>query len=1255
MRKIFLLTIFLQFLATVILQAQNNVDEWAKRALVKSYSLKQERAYLTFDNNAYYLGETIWFKAYVTSGRSDFPTTVSRVLYVELLSPEGYIIESKKYQLDDDGCCHGEFELNPRLLSGFYEIRAYTRYMTNWGNEAVFSRVFPIFDKVHNGDWGFRNMLDRKRKVVTADEANNDDAILTFFPEGGNLVAGVENKVAFELRNASGDFADDTVSIFENGKIIAKVAPLHNGKGVFNFIPKSGTEYKANTVTKDNNGKKKSVNRNLPKVNEQGAVVRVSQDSVNAEFIVRNNFTDTFDIGFAIMYRGSMGFYRKFSSSQKEIQFTIPKNELPEGVCRAMLIVCDTIPLAERQFFVQHRELQKGDRQTVKLNAKANKYHIYNYKAAPNEKIEIEIEREDGKPIDERATFAFAVRDAAGNGTTSWNYNMYSYLLLGSELKGYIPDAAQYFDKDNVERERDLDLIMLTHGWTSYDWTKLLTVDIPSMQTVEKELLITGVLYRRNEVRKLNVVESYKLSRQPNTQVRLDAPQDDGKVAMSIFRTDSVGKFFVAMDNFYGKRVFLMTAEGNLSGVRGVNYAFSLDRYFSPSLRPYSYWEQNLGRPATKLPESKEEPSAEMTRVNPFEYKLSEISVVDKKKMVDFARPPMSELRLDYLDEWEYAQDVTYLEKPRYAQEYDNELFEALALALELELETENKFVIEIANKLKENSFDERDRMQEYRDALTAADVMNSAVKRHKLKWSFWTHFAVHKGDYNPDSLPKIDKSYLHGKDPHKMTNFKEIIIRSDKPALELAGSRGEGVYNSQSAALENKNPYKMFYMGFLSLYSAPVTPETIENNGAFGDFEKLLNAHKIGRAKKEMKLPNYLAIFVPRDENDANSPIVPELERLLPNKRYTMLQGYTQSKEFYSPDYSKIPPLPDDYRRTLYWSPKVRAKDGKLIVELYNTSFCSNIDVSVSGRLGNLYFSNDNNTTTRYCDKMVVVKDRANEEDPEKRIVKFEADSVTLATLEHHYNTGLIYYNQHKYRKAINIFAELLQYNYPPAFYSVGRCYLYGQGVIQNDTLAADFMRNAAQRGDIAAQYEYAMMFRNNNGKKSKELFLYWLRNAADEGEARAQIELGNCYCTGYGVEKDSIEALRYYKLSANQSNPLGLFRYAYIMEQLGVKDKNFKLSNYTNIIVSAANDGVEEAMLYMMRHEHNKGNYKAAYSWARQLSLADNHIGTTYMADCYLEGKGVKRNKQLAKDLYRQALYAGNKEASEKLKALK
>lgn len=1253
MRKIFLLTILLQLLVTVTLQAQNNVDEWAKKALVKSYSLKQERAYLTFDNNAYYLGETIWFKAYVTSGRGDFPTTVSKVLYVELLSPEGYIIETKKYRLDDDGCCHGEFELNPRLLSGFYEIRAYTRYMTNWGKEAVFSRVFPIFDKVHNGDWGFRNMHDRKRKVVNTDGTNDDEPMLTFFPEGGNLVAGVESKVAFELRDASGNFADDTVTIFENNKIITKVAPVHNGKGVFNITPKSGAKYKAKAVTNDNDGKKKSVKTLLPKVNEQGAVVRVSQDSVNADFLVRNNFTDTFDIGFAIMYRGSMGFYRKFSSSQKEIQFTIPKNDLPEGVCRAVLIVCDTIPLAERQFFVQHSNLQKGDRQTVKLNAKANKYHIYNYNAAPNEKIEIEIEREDGKPIDERAIFAFAVRDAAGNGTTSWDYNMYSYLLLGSELKGYIPDAAQYFDKDNSERERNLDLIMLTHGWTSYNWAKLLTVDIPSMQTVEKELLITGVLYRRNEVRKLNIVESYKLTRQPNTQVRLDAPQDDGKVAMSIFRTDSVGKFFVAMDNFYGKRVVLMTAEGNLSGVRGVNYSFSLDRYFSPSLRPYSYWECNLGHPATKSAEAKEEPSAEMTRVNPFEYKLSEISVVDKKKMVDFARPPMSELRLDYLDEWEYAQDVTYLEKPRYAQEYDNELFEALAL--ELELKTESKYVIEITNKLQENSSGGRDRMPEYRDALTAADVMSSAVNRHKLKWSFWTQFAVHKGDYNPDSLPKIDKSYLHGKDPHKMTNFKEIIIRSDKPALELAGSRGEGFYNSQSAALENKNPYKMFYMGFLSLYSAPVTPETIENNGAFGDFEKLLNAHKIGRAKKEMKLPNYLAIFVPRDENDANSPIMPELERLLPNKRYTMLQGYTQSKEFYSPDYSKIPPLPDDYRRTLYWSPKVRAKDGKLIVELYNTSFCSNIDVSVSGRLGNLYFSNDNNTTTRYCDKWVVAKDRANEEDPEKRIVKFEADSVTLATLEHHYNTGLIYYNQHKYRKAINIFAELLQYNYPPAFYSVGRCYLYGQGVVQNDTLAADFMKNAAQRGDIAAQYEYAMMFRNNNNKKSRELFLYWLRNAADEGESRAQIELGNCYCKGYGVEKDSVEALRYYKLSADQKNPLGLFRYAYTMEQMGVKDNSFQMSDYTNIIADAANKGVEEAMLYMMRHEHNKENYKAAYSWARQLSLVDNHIGTTYMADCYLEGKGVKRNKQLAKDLYRQAAYAGNKEAVEKLKTVK
>ena len=56
---------------------------------------------------------------FVTSHGDDAPTVLSRVLYVELMSPEGYIIKTEKYRIDDNGTCHGEIYLNPEYLSGF--------------------------------------------------------------------------------------------------------------------------------------------------------------------------------------------------------------------------------------------------------------------------------------------------------------------------------------------------------------------------------------------------------------------------------------------------------------------------------------------------------------------------------------------------------------------------------------------------------------------------------------------------------------------------------------------------------------------------------------------------------------------------------------------------------------------------------------------------------------------------------------------------------------------------------------------------------------------------------------------------------------------------------------------------------------------------------------------------------------------------------------------------------------------------------
>ena len=120
--------------------------EWVKALNTFGRFNPQEKVYLHFDNTGYYLGETIWFKAYVVSAPQLRPTEMSKVLYVELLTPEGRVVETKKLKIVD-GQCHGEFLLTDgTLVGGFYEVRAYTRVMLNWGDDVVFSRVFPVFD-----------------------------------------------------------------------------------------------------------------------------------------------------------------------------------------------------------------------------------------------------------------------------------------------------------------------------------------------------------------------------------------------------------------------------------------------------------------------------------------------------------------------------------------------------------------------------------------------------------------------------------------------------------------------------------------------------------------------------------------------------------------------------------------------------------------------------------------------------------------------------------------------------------------------------------------------------------------------------------------------------------------------------------------------------------------------------------------------------------------------------------------------------
>ncbi|MFR9619788.1 MAG: hypothetical protein SNH63_01060 [Rikenellaceae bacterium] len=85
-----------------------------------------EKVYLHMDNTSYFVDDTLWFKAYTVNAALNRPTEASEILHVELLNPEGVIVRTQKYRLEG-GKCDGSLKLDRELLSGFFEIRAYTK------------------------------------------------------------------------------------------------------------------------------------------------------------------------------------------------------------------------------------------------------------------------------------------------------------------------------------------------------------------------------------------------------------------------------------------------------------------------------------------------------------------------------------------------------------------------------------------------------------------------------------------------------------------------------------------------------------------------------------------------------------------------------------------------------------------------------------------------------------------------------------------------------------------------------------------------------------------------------------------------------------------------------------------------------------------------------------------------------------------------------------------------------------------------
>ena len=93
--------------------------------------------------------------------------------------------------------------------------------------------------------------------------------------------------------------------------------------------------------------------------------------------------------------------------------------------------------------------------------------------------------------------------------------------------------------------------------------------------------------------------------------------------------------------------------------------------------------------------------------------------------------------------------------------------------------------------------------------------------------------------------------------------------------------------------------------------------------------------------------------------------------------------------------------------------------------------------------------------------------------------------------------------------------------------------------------------VRRAAERGDAGAQTALGWCYcAGLKGlTKSAEHAAEWRAKAACAGNAMAQASLGFQYATGLGVMQDQVEAVRLYRLAAQQGCIVALFTLAKVL----------------------------------------------------------------------------------------------------------
>ena len=442
MRIKFLSPLFLVFFMFQGLTQTTNAEQ-LKSSYEDHFKHHREALHLHLNKSVFYVGEEVWWTAYAYDKKIGEPSFETTNLYCGIYDANGAKIEEGMF-LMENGTAQGSFALDDTFKDGTYVIRATTRWMQNFEEDRDFETQITIINKSIDG------------QTVESTKAYD----LKILPEGGHLVKNTQSHIGVRLTDQDGKGVASLNGMVFNS-ISDKVADVSlNDYGMGKFVLPAQVDFPLvlEITTKEGT----LIKKEIPTPKEKGVTLNVNNIVEDKLFVsLKTNRPTLANIQgktfYLAVHRDGLMALKTFKINGLEKEIKIDKSKLLNGTNIVTLFDEDLNPIAERLVF-NFNSLKVG-KLAVAAPKRKNKDSI---------SFKINAFSKSKSP----AVLSVSALPSETRANTTGT-NIISNFLLKPYLKTPVENPARYFDDTDRTKAYELDLVLLTQGWSSYDWDSI--------------------------------------------------------------------------------------------------------------------------------------------------------------------------------------------------------------------------------------------------------------------------------------------------------------------------------------------------------------------------------------------------------------------------------------------------------------------------------------------------------------------------------------------------------------------------------------------------------------------------------------------------------------------------------------------------------------------------------------------------------------------------------------------------------------